>query len=147
MAVTSSFSELRFDVEWLPADDVASAELAATWARLAIRVGDASVTHVDVESGAVRRSIFVPLYPLAEWIAYNWWFLRSHVRPSYLPSDFWTYQMLRPRRRRRGNDWLAHHNLRGIGDGSCGRISRSSRMDERSTSRGTAIACNVTGPI
>ncbi|MCA2186306.1 hypothetical protein [Nonomuraea cavernae] len=52
-------------------------ELRQTWARIEISVGAEYVTLLeDLESGSSRRSIYCPLYPLAEWAAYNWWSLR-----------------------------------------------------------------------
>ena len=46
-------------------------------------VGPDCLTLVeDRNSGSSRRSIFAPLYPLAEWVVYNWWFLLHHSRPA-----------------------------------------------------------------
>jgi Zn-dependent peptidase ImmA (M78 family) len=46
-------------------------------------VGDRWATLVeDHASGSARRSIYCPLYPLAEWVAYNWWFLQADSRPA-----------------------------------------------------------------
>lgn len=69
---------LRLEIDWLGTSSaVRSAELRATWARLTISVGDDVVTLVeDLSNMSVRRSIYVSLYPLAEWIATNWWLLR-----------------------------------------------------------------------
>src|SRR5438309_2067187 len=79
----TSGPELRFEWEWEPAPAVKAPELRATWSRLELRVGDQCVTRVeDRESDSSRRSIFVPLYPLAEWIAYNWWLLKADARPQ-----------------------------------------------------------------
>ena len=51
-------------------------ELRATWASLRIRAGKTAITRVfDGRSRTVREEIFVPIYPLAEWLATNWWFL------------------------------------------------------------------------
>ncbi len=69
---------LDFDFDWIKPDDVRGAELLCTWASLEIRVGEAVLTRVfDRKARTVRGFIFVPLYPLAEWLATNWWFL-SH---------------------------------------------------------------------
>lgn len=65
---------LDLDIEWLEASSVNSAELRETWARLCIKVGDSVPCSVlDDASGSVRNSLYLPLYPLAEWFAYNWW--------------------------------------------------------------------------
>lgn len=69
--------------EWEPADGVSTPELSATFARLRVEVGENNLTLVeDKSSRSSRRSIYVALYPLAEWIAYNWWSLNYDSRPS-----------------------------------------------------------------
>lgn len=104
---------LRYD--WESCDAVRAPELAATFARLEITCGRQLVTQVeDARSESIRRSIYVPLYPLAEWCAYNWWFLFWHSRPESLHRDTWGYES---RRRHSGRQWLDHHNLRAVGDG------------------------------
>ena len=67
---------LSFQIDWLDAEGVKGAELAATWAALRIEAGDSVVTQVhDFRAQTVRNFVFVPIYPLAEWLATNWWFL------------------------------------------------------------------------
>ncbi len=100
-----------------PAGQVRSAELASTWARLEVWVGDRCVTQVeDAASGSARRSIYCSLYPLAEWIAFNWWALEAYVRPSALAPEAWSYSRLAGRH---SNDsrWLRQQNMRAAGDG------------------------------
>ncbi len=59
-----------------------------TWARLEIHIGGECVALVeDQESRSSRRAIYCPLYPLAEWVAYNWWFLRADSRPRDPQAD------------------------------------------------------------
>lgn len=100
----ATVQDLTFKYEWEPADGIAAPELAATWARLEIWVGDHCVTRVeDLESGSARRSIYCSLYPLAEWIAFNWWLLIANVRPGTFPA--------------RAHLWERHHNIRAAGDG------------------------------
>jgi Zn-dependent peptidase ImmA (M78 family) len=102
--------ELHIRWEWEAAPYVRAAEHRVTWARIEIGVGEEHVTLVeDRASGSSRRSIYCPLYPLAEWVAYNWWFLRADARPArnlvinrpdlYEPRQF------------------HRHSLRGSGDG------------------------------
>lgn len=90
-------------------------ELRATFARLEIACGPDVITQVeDKSSESSRRSIYVPLYPLAEWFAYNWWFLSSHRRPESIPRAAWSF------RRRQVNverEWLRHHNVAAVADG------------------------------
>jgi len=98
-------------IEWLEAPGVATPELAATWARYEIWAGDRCITQVETADGTFRRSVYGSLYPLAYWLASNWWPLTSHVRPSAIDTRYWTW------RNYRSYPWLAQHNLRGAGDG------------------------------
>ena len=77
---------LRFKWEWDPAHDVRLPELAATWSRLSVDLGDTPVTLVERRdgSGGPRHGIDVPVYPLAEFLAINWWRLAA---TSHLPDD------------------------------------------------------------
>jgi hypothetical protein len=96
--------------EWEAAPLVRAREHRGTWARIEISVGSEHVTLVeDQESGSSRRSIYAPLYPLAEWAAYNWWFLRADARPAR-NVDLSGPRRFSPRQLRR-------HSLRGSGDG------------------------------
>jgi hypothetical protein len=101
----------EFKVEWQPAPGVTTPELAATWARYEIWVGDRCVTQVEAADGTFRRSVYGSLYPLAYWIASNWWLLTSHVRPTAIESGYWTWRNVRTQ------PWLRQHNVRGAGDG------------------------------
>lgn len=75
--------ELNIRWEWEPAGSVRAPEHRATWARIEIQAGSDCVTLVeDKESGSSRRSVYCPLYPMAEWVAYNWWFLQADSRPT-----------------------------------------------------------------
>jgi hypothetical protein len=102
---------LRLSYEWESGDGVAAPELNATWVRLEIWVGSECVTQVeDAASHSARRSIYCSLYPIAEWISYNWWLLKAHARPA---------GAFVPRRERPTHlpTWLKSHNLREAGDG------------------------------
>ena len=71
---------LTLDFEWIDPAEAKGRELRATWARLEIKIGDHSVTRViDQTSRAFRNSLFLPLYPLAEWLTTHWWFLLHEV--------------------------------------------------------------------
>ena len=68
--------QLEFEIDWVDAEGVRGPELSATWASLRITAGDSVVTRVlDTRARTVRDFIYVPVYPLAEWLATNWWFL------------------------------------------------------------------------
>jgi hypothetical protein len=104
-------TQLRVRIEWLDAPGVSTPELAATWGRYEVWVGDRCVTQVEAADGTFRRSVYGSLYPLAEWIAENWWSLIAHVRPSAVDARYWTWANVREQ------SWLARHNARGAGDG------------------------------
>ncbi|HEX8858497.1 MAG TPA: ImmA/IrrE family metallo-endopeptidase [Actinomycetes bacterium] len=109
--------DLKFRFDWEPAPGVRAPELRATWARLEIWVGDACLTLVEEPDGqSVRRSVYVPLYPMAEWVVYNWWFLKAHSRPASLIGEFGRLDSVNappPALRK----ILEHHSLRAIGEG------------------------------
>ena len=68
--------EVRFDFDWQDGEGIEGAELSATFASLRIDIRAQPVTRVfDSRARTVRESVYVPLYPLAEWLADNWWFL------------------------------------------------------------------------
>jgi hypothetical protein len=100
-----------FRIEWHDAPGVTTPELAATWARYEIWLGNRCVTQVETTDGTFRRGVYGSLYPLAHWIATNWWLLTSHIRPSASDTRYWTWQNLST------YPWLRQHNLRGAGDG------------------------------
>jgi hypothetical protein len=103
----------RFEVriEWLEAPGVVTPELAATWSRYEIWLGNRCVSQVEEADGTFRRSVYGSLYPLAYWIASNWWLLSSHVRPSGVDTRYWAWGNVR------AYPWLRQHNVRGAGDG------------------------------
>lgn len=79
--------QFSFEIEWQDGDGIQGAELAATFASLRIKVDEQAVTRVfDSRAKTVRDSIYVPLYPLAEWMGSNWWFL-SHEFENPVKKD------------------------------------------------------------
>ena len=67
---------LSFEIDWVDAEGICGPELSTTWASLRIRAGNSTLTRVlDSRAKTVRDFVYVPLYPLAEWLASNWWFL------------------------------------------------------------------------
>jgi hypothetical protein len=98
-------------IEWLDAPGVSTTELASTWARYEIWIDGRCVTQVEDSDGTFRRSVYGSLYPLAEWVAANWWLLGNDIRPSAVDSRYWTWPSVR------AQPWLVHHNLRAAGDG------------------------------
>ena len=81
-------ARLSFDLEWTEADGVNGPELAATWANLRIQAGSSTVTRVhDERARTVRERLCVSLYPLAEWLAANWWFLNYEAESPLKHDD------------------------------------------------------------
>jgi hypothetical protein len=76
-----SMPEFSIRFEWEEAPRVRAPELKATWARLEITIGDEVVTRVNAQrSSSVRSGIYVPLFPIAEWLVSNWFFLWDEWR-------------------------------------------------------------------
>lgn len=81
-------SDLAIGIEWERVQGSRGDELAATWARFSLKIGDAFITTLhDHRSRSVRHHVLVPLYPIAEWIASHWWSLlfeaETPVRADY----------------------------------------------------------------
>ncbi|HKI00830.1 MAG TPA: ImmA/IrrE family metallo-endopeptidase [Thermoanaerobaculia bacterium] len=82
-------SKLTLDFEWIDPAEAKGPELRATWASLKISLEGNEITRLfDGASRSVRSRLFLPLYPLAEWIATHWWFLLVEVEtPGRSTSD------------------------------------------------------------
>ena len=80
--------DLSFEFDWVDAEGINGRELSATWASFRIRAGDSIVTRVlDGRAKTVRDFVYVPLYPLAEWLASNWWFLTHELESPAKECD------------------------------------------------------------
>jgi hypothetical protein len=67
-------ADLEFDIEWLGPESTQIPEHEATWAALRILVDGKAITRFyDERLESVRRTLIVPVYPLAEWLASHWW--------------------------------------------------------------------------
>jgi hypothetical protein len=82
----------RIEWDWLPGSEQLGSDpdraYRATWARLTITAGAARVTQlVSAGAGSYRDSVEAPMYPLAEWIAFNWWSLVADARPGTMISQ------------------------------------------------------------
>lgn len=96
-------SNISFTFDWEDPGDAKGEELRATWARLQINVDEEVITRVeDSFTKSVRPYVYLPLYPLAEWIAENWWTLTNEVEAAGR-SQFVTY--------------MRRHNLRCAREG------------------------------
>lgn len=95
---------LRIEFDWEDPQAAKGPELRATWARLLILINGVSITQVlDANARSVRDGIYVPLYPLAEWLAMHWW------------SLFHEYE--NPQRREVSGSYATRHNLRYAREG------------------------------
>jgi len=73
--------DFQFQFEWEDSPRGRAPELDATWARLEIYARDEPITKVEAKRAqSVRTGVYVPLYPIAEWIVANWWFLWDEWR-------------------------------------------------------------------
>ena len=94
---------ITFETEWVAAEEVEGPELASTWASLLIRVDDVVITRaLDRRARTVRDRVYLPLYPLAESLVTNWWFLLHEVGNPV---------------RNRGSAFLRRHALVSTRDG------------------------------
>ena len=80
---------LRIEFDWEDPQAAKGPELRATWARLRILINNVPVTQVlDSSARSVRDGIYIPLYPLAEWLAMHWWSLfHEYDNPQRGVSD------------------------------------------------------------
>ena len=112
--------ELSFDIDWVDAEGINGPELSATWASLRIRVGDSIVTRVlDGRAKTVRDFVYVPLYPLAEWLATNWWFLTHEMEN---PAKEGNPEFHRRHALRAGREGYAYPDLEMVTSGARTRL-------------------------
>ncbi|MCK9925104.1 hypothetical protein MXD61_25090 [Frankia sp. AgPm24] len=104
-------ARLDLRIEWQNSPGIRAPELAATWARYELWIDNTCVTEAERKGCDFGRSAYGSLYPLAEWIATNWWLLQEHVRPSAARTETWDWSNLAR------HPWLRWHNMRGAGDG------------------------------
>ena len=80
--------QLKFEIDWVDAERINGPELSATWASLRIYAGDSVITRVlDARAKTVRDFVYIPLYPLTEWLATNWWFLTQEINNPAKEGD------------------------------------------------------------
>ena len=95
--------DLRFDWEWLAYPELPPEE-AATFAELTIRLNDKAMTRLyDVAAKTERDGLFAAAYPLALFLAENWWRLRWEPAPKSLSSA--------------SPHWRLAHNIAAAGAG------------------------------
>lgn len=112
---------LNFDIDWLDGEDVRGPELAATWAALCIRFGDSVITRIlDARAKTIREFLYLPLYPLAEWFATNWWFLNHEFENPKKSTDA---SFRRRHSVAAGREGYALPNLEIVSCGPCTRLA------------------------
>jgi hypothetical protein len=89
-------TDLQLSITNWEAAGLGTPEVLATTGRLRLQVGEVNLTeHDDTFSKTIREEVLVSAYPLAFWLAGNWWRLLHEPRP--------------PERLRPTTDWrLAH---------------------------------------
>jgi hypothetical protein len=97
--------------EWNDAPGVKDPALAATWARLEIKHESPSGTQwlsrlIRSTANSLDRGVYGSLFPLAEWIVENWWFL---LYESCRVPEFVSGRRLATDPAQRA--WLQRHNL------------------------------------
>jgi hypothetical protein len=82
-------TKFNMEFNWLDFGQHDAAEINATFAEFKITVGGHPITRVlDTRARTTREYIRVPLYPLAEWLVFNWWRLFYEVKtPGKKASD------------------------------------------------------------
>lgn len=104
-------SRFHLEWEWLDAPSASISSHARTWSRLVIRVDDRALTRVSSErTGSTRDGVYLPLMPLAEWVAANWWFLFAETAPAGL-------RWRSPRLESASTAWFRRHNLLAAREG------------------------------
>lgn len=96
-------NELKIKFEWIDPAGAEGPELRATWARLQLLVDGEPITRLlDNVSRTLRESVFLPLYPMAEWVATHWWFLLNEIETPGRTTE---------------EDYASRHNLHFASEG------------------------------
>ena len=106
---------IDFRCDWLDGTGIQGPELAATFASLEIRVGSSTITRVlDHRDRTLHDRLDVSLYPLAESLASNWWFLTAESR---IPTDAERHEYRQRHSLVHGGDGFLFPNLIAVPDG------------------------------
>jgi hypothetical protein len=85
-------TDLQLSISNWEAAGQGAAEVLASTGRLRLQVGDINLTeHEDTFTRTIRQEVLVSAYPLALWLAANWWRLLHEPRPRerLRPSTEW----------------------------------------------------------
>jgi hypothetical protein len=100
---------LEIHVEWQEAPGVRDPLLARTWARIELRLDGRPMTRYWSDRvSSLRDGVYGSVFPLAEWVANNWWSL-LYEGLRHHPSDV-SARAERPRASD-ARQWLRRHNL------------------------------------
>lgn len=107
---------IRFEFEWLDVPHEGDALECRTMARLTWKAGDHVLTRVhDRTTRSERDGIYVPLFPLADWLVTSWWSLLYEPWPFF--SDIPAPGATAPQPIR---EWLQRHCVRAAIPGFAG---------------------------
>jgi len=84
--IKTKIVRLALEWDWQDGVTLPGPRDRATFARLRIAAGGQPITLVS-HDGHVQDGIDVALYPLAEWVAENWWSLIADARPGTMISQ------------------------------------------------------------
>ncbi len=88
MTLAIFMSSFAVDFSWEAPGRAKEPELRATWAQFKLSADSTSITQVvNYRAKTIRESIYLPLYPLAEWIATHWWWLLYEMQSPGRPQD------------------------------------------------------------
>jgi hypothetical protein len=106
---------LSIECEWIDQPLAADVLERRTWARIALTAAGRSVSRIwDRDAQAERASLYLPAFPLAQWIIANWWAIQYEPVPPNATGRFlssegdWTAHQF---------DWLQRHCLRAAESG------------------------------
>lgn len=96
-------------LEWQEAPGVRDPLLAKTWARLELRLDGRPMTRYwSDRASSLRDGVYGSVFPLAEWVANNWWSL-LYEGLRHHPSEV-SAGAQRPRTAE-ARQWLRRHNI------------------------------------
>ncbi len=73
-------NQIKFQYHWHDGEGIEGPEFQTTYAALCIEFDDQVLTETkNIKTKTTSEWINIPLYPLAEWVALNWWFLKGEV--------------------------------------------------------------------
>lgn len=96
-------NKLIFIHDWVQPEDAHGDDLRCTWAKFSLQTEKHVITRVyEKNLKTVNDFIYLPLYPLAEWLVYNFWFL---LNEQYTPG------------KHEYNEYESRHNLKYAQEG------------------------------